>query len=62
MQRDKKASHFMSLYLTNKETIMFVELKEINSRPAPFQYYTADELWANKHTAEQMLHYHCYRL
>jgi hypothetical protein len=25
---------------------MFKELKEINSRPAPFQFYTADELWA----------------
>jgi 2-polyprenyl-3-methyl-5-hydroxy-6-metoxy-1,4-benzoquinol methylase len=58
LQRDRKASRFMSLYLTNKGTIMFEELKEINSRPAPFQYYTAGELWTNKHTAEQMLHYH----
>ena len=37
---------------------MFKELKEINSRPAPFEFYTADELWTNKHTAEQMLQYH----
>ena len=37
---------------------MFKELKEINSRPAPFQFYTADELWANKHTSKQMLEYH----
>ncbi|WP_300465192.1 methyltransferase domain-containing protein [Desulfobacula sp.] len=37
---------------------MFKELKEINSRPAPFQFYTADELWANEYTSKQMLEYH----
>jgi 2-polyprenyl-3-methyl-5-hydroxy-6-metoxy-1,4-benzoquinol methylase len=37
---------------------MFKELKEINSRPAPFQFYTADDLWADKHTSRQMLEYH----
>lgn len=37
---------------------MFKDLKEINSRPAPFQFYTADELWANEHTSKQMLEYH----
>jgi 2-polyprenyl-3-methyl-5-hydroxy-6-metoxy-1,4-benzoquinol methylase len=37
---------------------MFKELKEINSRPSPFQFYTADELWANEHTSKQMLEYH----
>jgi len=37
---------------------MFKELKEINSRPKPFEFYTADELWTNEHTAEQMLQYH----
>ncbi|MHA2032875.1 MAG: class I SAM-dependent methyltransferase [Candidatus Kariarchaeaceae archaeon] len=37
---------------------MFKELKEINSRPSPFQFYTADELWTNEHTSKQMLKYH----
>lgn len=37
---------------------MFKELKEINSRPIPFQFYTAEELWANEHTSKQMLEYH----
>ncbi len=37
---------------------MFKELKEINSRPAPFQFYTADELWSNEYTSKQMLEYH----
>ena len=37
---------------------MFHELKEINSRPKPFQFYTANELWTNEHTAKQMLQYH----
>jgi hypothetical protein len=36
---------------------MFEELKEINSRPGLFEFYTADELWTNEHTAEQMLQY-----
>jgi hypothetical protein len=39
-------------------SLMFNELKEINSRPAPFQFYTADELWANEHTSKQILEYH----
>ena len=43
---------------TKKETIMFKDLKEINSRPAPFQFYTADELWTNEHTSKQMIEYH----
>jgi SAM-dependent methyltransferase len=37
---------------------MFEELKEINSRPAPFQFYTADELWTNEHTSKKMLEFH----
>jgi len=37
---------------------MFRELKEINSRPSLFQFYTADELWINEHTSKQMLKYH----
>ncbi|MFC1731368.1 class I SAM-dependent methyltransferase [candidate division KSB1 bacterium] len=37
---------------------MYKELKEINKSPMPFQYYTADELWTNEHTAQQMLEYH----
>jgi len=26
---------------------MFAELEKINSRPEPFQYYTAEELWTD---------------
>lgn len=37
---------------------MFKDLKEINLRPKPFQFYTADELWTNEHTSKQMLKYH----
>jgi len=33
-------------------------LKEINTKPCAFQYYTADELWANEHTSKKMLDYH----
>ena len=34
---------------------MFKELKEINSRPTPFQFYTADDLWTDEYTSKQML-------
>ena len=37
---------------------MFEELIEINQRPACFSVYTAEELWTNPHTSEQMLQYH----
>jgi len=37
---------------------MFEKLIEINQRPACFSIYTAEELWTNSHTAEQMLQYH----
>ena len=37
---------------------MFEVLEEINSRPEPFQIYTADELWTDEHTSMKMLEYH----
>ncbi len=37
---------------------MFNKLEEINSRPKPFEFYTADELWTDEHTSEQMLKFH----
>lgn len=37
---------------------MFKELKEINVRPKPFEFYTASELWTDDYLSEQMLSYH----
>jgi SAM-dependent methyltransferase len=37
---------------------MLKEIEEINSRPAPFQFYTAKELWTDEHTAKKMLECH----
>ena len=37
---------------------MFKELEAINTRPEPFQYYTAEELWTDEHTSKKMLEYH----
>jgi len=37
---------------------MFKELEEINSRPEPFQFYTANALWTDEHTSQMMLEYH----
>lgn len=37
---------------------MFEELIDINRRPECFSIYTAEELWTDPYTAEQMLRYH----
>jgi cyclopropane fatty-acyl-phospholipid synthase-like methyltransferase len=37
---------------------VFEELEEINSRPEPFEFYTASDLWTDEHTSEQMLKFH----
>lgn len=37
---------------------MFDTLREINARPKPFQFYTADELWTDEYTSKKMLEYH----
>ena len=37
---------------------MFEELEKINTRPEPFEFYTADELWTDEHTSKQMLSFH----
>ena len=37
---------------------MFNILEEINSRPTPFQFYTAEYLWTDEHTSKKMLEYH----
>jgi SAM-dependent methyltransferase len=37
---------------------VFEKLEDINSRPEPFEFYTAGDLWTDEHTSEQMLKYH----
>ncbi len=37
---------------------MFDALEKIDARPEPFEFYTANELWANDHTSKKMLSYH----
>jgi len=37
---------------------MFAQLEDINSRPEPFEFYTAADLWTDEHTSTQMLAYH----
>ena len=37
---------------------MFEELEEINIRPEPFEFYTAEDLWTDEHTSKQMLLFH----
>jgi len=37
---------------------MFEELKNINTRPRPYEFYTAEALWTGEHLSKQMLAYH----
>ncbi len=37
---------------------MFEELNRINTRPKPFEFYTASDLWTDEHTSKQMLKLH----
>ncbi len=37
---------------------MYRELQEINRRPAPFEHYTAPDLWTDEHTSARMLALH----
>lgn len=37
---------------------MFRELEQIASRPEPFEFYTAADLWTDEHTSKQMLSCH----
>jgi len=37
---------------------MYKELQNINSRPEPFQFYTAERLWTDEYTSQKMLEFH----
>ena len=37
---------------------MFEQLKSINTRPEPFEFYTASDLWTDEYTSRQMLSFH----
>ncbi len=37
---------------------MFEELDKLNTRPKPFEFYTASDLWTDDHTSKKMLSFH----
>ena len=37
---------------------LFEEIEKIHSRPKPFEFYTASDLWTDEHTSEMMLGFH----
>jgi SAM-dependent methyltransferase len=41
-----------------KPADLFAALESITVRPAPFSVYTANDLWTDEHTSEQMLTFH----
>lgn len=41
-----------------KPASLFSALESVNRKPRPFSVYTADELWTDAHTSEQMLAFH----
>jgi 2-polyprenyl-3-methyl-5-hydroxy-6-metoxy-1,4-benzoquinol methylase len=42
----------------HKEIAVFDQLEDINTRPEPFQFYTAEALWTDEHTSKKMLEFH----
>jgi len=38
--------------------VLFEDLEAINSRPEPFEFYTARDLWTDGHISEKMLSFH----
>jgi len=37
---------------------VFEKIENINTRPDPFEFYTASDLWTDEHTSKQMLKFH----
>jgi len=37
---------------------MFEKMEKINTRPKPFEFYSAEDLWTDVHTSKMMLSYH----
>jgi cyclopropane fatty-acyl-phospholipid synthase-like methyltransferase len=37
---------------------LFLDLESINTRPRPFEFYTASDLWTDEHTSARMLSFH----
>ncbi len=37
---------------------MYEKIENINTRPEPFEFYTASDLWTDEHTSNQMLAFH----
>ena len=37
---------------------VFEEIENINTRPEPFEFYTASDLWTDEYTSKQMLAFH----
>jgi len=37
---------------------MYKNLQNINNRPQPFEFYTAEKLWNDKHISKKMLEFH----
>lgn len=35
---------------------MFEELEKINTRPEPFEFYTASDLWTDEHMLKPIAH------
>ncbi|MEN6622501.1 MAG: hypothetical protein ABFD50_13225 [Smithella sp.] len=58
-EKSRTCTSSAALYLTMFDnTSMFEQLEKINSRPEPFEFYTACDLWTDKYTSGQMLKFH----
>lgn len=44
--------------MSEKIKRLFDELHEISTKPRPFEFYTASELWTDEYTSQRMLEFH----
>ena len=44
--------------LSELNSELYLHLAEINKKPKPFEFYTAEERWADEHTSRKMLEFH----
>jgi 2-polyprenyl-3-methyl-5-hydroxy-6-metoxy-1,4-benzoquinol methylase len=54
----RQTNQAISINKKMKGLYMYNELKSINSRPEPFQFFTTDKLWTDNHTSKKMLEFH----
>lgn len=54
----REDAKIISKYFGAIRLLMFKTLEKINTPPKPFEFYTAEDLWTDEYTSQQMLSFH----